>query len=155
MASWWTGPPPPYCLFTPHLCPRFLVHPPIPLLLNQTREPELGPPFMRHVMQVNRSDLQLPTSDPNIHLTIPYIFHFRRFLFPQSSLHLCLFPFFIESHNALLQVGWRIYTSIYEYKQDLRRKKTPQTVKRQPGNTKCCVTMVISWSKNHMNEDDK
>lgn len=79
--------------------------PPIPLLLNQTREPELGPPLMRHVMQVNRSDFQLPISLIQTSISLsPTAFILDHFFF-QSSLHLsCLLPFFIESYNGLLRV---------------------------------------------------
>lgn len=121
MSRWWTDVTP-YCLFTPHLCPQILVPPP-PFLLSDQRA-RTRPTTYETCDAGQQVRLSAPhLYDPNIHLTIPDIFHFRGF-FPQSPLHLsCLLPFFIESHNGPLRVAWRIYTSVYEYKHDLRRKK--------------------------------
>lgn len=155
MSRWWTGVTPLLSFYSTPLSPDSSASP-HPTSSQSDQRARTRPTTYETCDAGQQVRLSAPhLSDPNIHLSIPYIFHFRMIFFPQSSIHLCLLPFFIESHNGLLQVGWRIYTSIYKYKQDLRRKKKSQEVKRQPGNTKCCVTMVSSWSPNHMNEDDK
>lgn len=93
-------------------------------LLNQSREPELGPPLMRHVMQVNRSDFQLPTSLIQTSISLsPYIFHFRWFFFPIIPPSVMPPPVFHWIPQRAVRSGLKDLYFVYEYKQDLRRKK--------------------------------
>lgn len=94
-------------------------------------------------------------SDPNIHLTIPYSFHFRSFFFPIIPPSVMPPPVFYWILQWAVTSGLKdLYFRLW-IQTRFEEKKNPQEVKRQPGNTKCCVTMVSSWSPNHMNEDDK
>lgn len=100
----------------------------------------------------------LPTSDPNIHLTIPYAFHFRYFFsIIHPSIFLFLPPLYFSYNLTIGCYEWieeLKFLSMNVNKQDWKKRKT-QEIKKHPGGTEGCITLLRSWSFNYINEDNK